>query len=66
MFLNRLALNLLVGIAAHRADLKVLLIRIILGDQTVPQRITPGKVLRTLLLPRRQVAAVEAGNMGHN
>ncbi|HEY3290662.1 MAG TPA: geranylgeranyl reductase family protein [Anaerolineae bacterium] len=48
LFINRTALNLLVAIAAHRKDLKLLLIRIVLGDQTVPQRITAGMVVRTL------------------
>jgi flavin-dependent dehydrogenase len=53
LFLNRPALNLLINIAARRNDLKLLLIRVVLGDHTVPRRITLGKVIRTLLLPRR-------------
>ncbi|MCL5997191.1 MAG: geranylgeranyl reductase family protein [Chloroflexi bacterium] len=49
LFLNRLALNLLVGLAARRVDLKLLLIRIVLGDQPVPERLSPRKVLKVIL-----------------
>jgi geranylgeranyl reductase family protein len=49
LFLNRPVLNVLVSLAAHRADLKVLLIRIVLGDQTVPRHISAVKVLKVLL-----------------
>lgn len=55
LFLNRAALNILVAIAAHRMDLKVLLIQIVLGDHTVPRRISPAMVIRRLL-PRRPAA----------
>jgi geranylgeranyl reductase family protein len=51
-FFKRVALNVLVGLAARRADLKLLLIRIVLGDQSVPQKLTLAHVLHALL-PRR-------------
>ncbi|HEY3290882.1 MAG TPA: hypothetical protein VGK87_12195, partial [Anaerolineae bacterium] len=60
LFINRTALNLLVAIAAHRKDLKLLLIRIVLGDQTVPQHITTGMVLRMLLMRHPEAIAENA------
>ncbi len=53
LFFNRPALNLLIKVAAMRNDLKMLLIRIVLGDHTVPRRVAISKVIRTLLWPRR-------------
>jgi hypothetical protein len=43
-----MALNLLVGVAARRTDLKVLLMRIVLGDQPIPERIGAQTVLSVL------------------
>jgi flavin-dependent dehydrogenase len=46
---SRLLLDLLVRIAARRTDLKLLLIRIVLGDHTVPEKITYTKIINVLL-----------------
>jgi geranylgeranyl reductase family protein len=45
---HALWLNVLVKIASRRNDLKSLLIRIVLGDQPPPQRITFAQVLKVL------------------
>ena len=50
--LNPLVLPLLIRIAARRADLKLLLIRIVLGEQPIPRRITAWTVLRAMLHSR--------------
>jgi menaquinone-9 beta-reductase len=49
LFFNRPALDILVWLASRRMDLRLLLIRIVLGNQTVPQRLSYGKMLRVLL-----------------
>ena len=49
MVRSRLLLDVLVRIAARRTDLKLLLIRIVLGDHTVPEKITYTKILKVLL-----------------
>lgn len=45
---HALWLNILVRMAARRKDLKLLLIRIVLGDQPPPQRITLSKLAKAL------------------
>ena len=49
LFFNRPALDLLISLAAWRTDLKYLLIRIVLGNQAVPQRVYWIKILKVLL-----------------
>jgi len=46
--LNPIALNSLQRWAHRRTDLTALLIRISLGDQPIPAKITPGRILRVL------------------
>ena len=49
LFFNRPALNLLIALAAHRNDLKLLMIRIVLGDQPAPRKLSWRNVFEVLL-----------------
>lgn len=47
--LNRSLLNFLVGVAARRPDLNLLLVRIVLGYQDISSGVTPMKILKAAL-----------------
>ena len=48
-FQRRFWLNMLINIASRRADLKLLLIRVVLGDQPPPQRFSYTKLIKAFL-----------------
>ncbi|MCL4296326.1 MAG: geranylgeranyl reductase family protein [Anaerolineae bacterium] len=46
LFVNPLLINSMIGLAAHRPDLKILLIKIAFGEQNTLNNITPQRIIR--------------------
>jgi hypothetical protein len=46
LFVNPLLINPMISLAAHRPDLKMILIRIAFGEQNTLNNITPQQIIR--------------------